>query len=237
MTDPSRLSTVGHELLDDPGADPALVRESLRHLARSNAWFGGLAAARTGIERVITGWRGDRLALLDVGTGAGDIPRALGTVFAARGIRLASVGIDRHRAAAPLARAAGVPTIVADGFHLPFADRSVDVVLVSQVAHHFSPAGVVSLAREVSRVARIGVVIADLTRSRLAQVGFGLGSRILGFDRVTRIDGITSLARGFRPGELGALLDQAGVRATISTHLGSRIVATWGTPSVAGSAP
>ena len=223
-------SPIGHELLDDPGADPAVVRESLHHLARSNAWFGGLAAARAGIDRLLAGRRPDRLSLLDVGTGGGDIPGALGRILGRRRIALAPIGIDRHPAAAPLAAARGVPTAVGDAFALPFADRSIDVVLISQVAHHFSADGVRALAREASRVARLGVVLADLTRSRLAQVGFRLGSRLLGFDRVSRLDGITSLARGFRPAELTALLAGAGIAATVTTHLGSRIVATWAPP-------
>ena len=37
-------SPVGTELLDDPGADPAVVAESLRNISRSNRWFGGAAA-------------------------------------------------------------------------------------------------------------------------------------------------------------------------------------------------
>ncbi len=227
---PAHLSPIGHELLDDPGADPAVVRESLHHLARSNAWFGGLAAARAGLDRLLSGRRPDRLSLLDIGTGSGDIPRALGRILARRRIAVAAIGIDRHPAAAPLAAANGVPTAVGDGFDLPFPDRSIDVVLISQVAHHFSADGVRALAREASRVARLGVVLADLNRSRLAQFGFQLGSRLLGFDRVTRLDGVTSLARGFRPAQLTALLASAGVVATVTTHLGSRIVATWPTP-------
>ena len=33
---PLELSQVGIELLDDPGADPAIVTTSLRNIARSN---------------------------------------------------------------------------------------------------------------------------------------------------------------------------------------------------------
>ena len=224
MAPDAPLSKIGHELLDDPAADPAVVRESLHHLARSNAWFGGLAAVRAGLRRLLGGEPLERLTLLDVGTGKGDIPRALEVDFAVR-----PLGIDRHRAAARLATANGVPTAVADGRSLPFGSRAVDVVLVSQLAHHFSPEGIVALVREVSRVARLGVVLADLARSRLAQVGFHLGSFVLGFDRVTRADGITSLKRGFRPAELARLVEEAGFAATVTSHWGARLVATWHT--------
>jgi SAM-dependent methyltransferase len=223
-------SPIGRELLDDPAADPALVRESLHHLARSNAWFGGLAAARAGVRRLLATHPDRVVTLLDVGTGPGDIPLGLGRWLSGRGTTLRSFGIDRHPAAAALAQAGGVPTVVADGFRLPFADARFDLVMVSQLAHHFSRDGVVALLREATRVARVGVVLADLRRSQLAQLGFRIGSRLLGFDPVTRADGVTSLARGFVRRELVRLLISAGFNPTVTTHLGARIVATWSVP-------
>lgn len=225
------LSPVGRELLDDPDADPAVVRESLHHLARSNAWFGGRRAAWIGLRRLLDDRPLSRVRLLDVGTGAGDLPLALGRALARRGMALAPLGVDRHHAAAALASAHGVPTAVADCLALPFADRSVDIVLISQVAHHLSDAAVTALAREASRVAGHGVVVADLTRSGPARLGFRVASRLLGFDPVTRADGLTSLDRGFSTARLSALLAAAGVHPVITRHPGARIVATWSTSS------
>lgn len=216
-------------MLDDPAADPATVRSSLHHLARSNAWFGGYWAARGGLRRLLAGRRPAGLRLLDVGTGHGDIPRRLAAWGRARGIRIGALGIDLHPAAAALATRSGVPSAVADAFRLPLPDRAVDVVLLSQVCHHFTAAGVLALAREASRVARLGVVIADLERARWARWAFDLGARLLRFDRVTRVDGITSLARGYRPAELRALLAEGGFQATVSTYPGARVVAVWST--------
>ncbi len=216
-------------MFDDPAADPAQVRESLHHLARSNAWFGGFQAAREGLKRLLAGRTPERLTLLDIGTGHGDIPRRLAAWGRSRGMVVEALGVDVHPAAAALATRSGVATAVADAFALPLKDRAVDVVMLSQVCHHFAPAGVVALAREASRVARIGVVIADLKRSWLAQWGFEIGARLLRFDRVTRIDGITSLARGFRSHELSDLLRQGGFPSSVTTHPGARVVAVWST--------
>ncbi len=226
---PEYPSAVGRELLDDPAADPALVRASLHHLARSNAWFGGYWAARAGLARLLGARRPARLTLIDVGTGHGDIPRRLAGWCRRRGIGLATLGVDLHPTAAALATRAGVPTAVADAFQLPLPDHSVDVVLMSQVCHHFAGPGVLALAREASRVARVGVVIADLKRSRWARWGFDIGAHLLRFDRITRVDGITSLARGFRPTALSRLLREGGFPNTVSTHPGARVVAVWST--------
>lgn len=227
----SLQSTIGTELLDDRAADPALVRESLRHLARSNRWFGGVWAARAGVRRLLGSSRPKQLRLFDIGTGQGDIPLAMAGWLGRLGVSLRTTGIDFHRAAAPLARAHGVTVAVADAFQLPFADRAFDIVMMSQFVHHFSAEGIIRLCREASRTARLGVVIADLRRTVWAATAFGLASRVLGFDHYTRVDGITSLHRGFRLGELGQAIQAAGFRPTVTAELGARVVATWKTES------
>lgn len=222
------LSPVGHELLDDPGADPAAVAESLRHIARANRWLGGAGAARYGLLRLLRGVpRGARLTLLDLGTGAGDLPRAAVGWAARRGITLVPVGVERSRVAAGLARGAGVPTAVACVSALPVAPKSVDLVLASQLAHHLAPETLVRLAREWTGLARVGVAVADLRRSRVAALGFPVAGRVLGFDGNTLRDGVTSIRRGFRAAELRGLLAAAGVRAEVRARPGWRLVATW----------
>jgi hypothetical protein len=73
------------------------------------------------------------------------------------------------------------------------------------------------------------VVISDLHRSRAAALGFGLGSRILGFDPVTIADGLTSIRRGYSVSELAALLASAGIRGEVAHRPFARVVATWRT--------
>ncbi len=226
----THTSAIGRELLDDPAADPAMVAESLRNIARSNQLFGGVAAAQFGVLRLLARYPVTSVSMLDVGTGLGDLPRALTASLARRGVRLAAIGLELNPTAAVLATRGGIATLRGNGLQLPLADRSVDVVLLSQVAHHLTPVGVRQLATEATRVARLGVVIADLRRSRLAQIGFGLAARVLGFDRATVADGVTSLRRGYRAMELEALLASAGIRAECGYRPGSRVVATWSAP-------
>jgi hypothetical protein len=103
----------------------------------------------------------------------------------------------------------------------------VDLVLVSQVLHHLAPASAVRLLRDCDRLARVGVVVADLRRARLAAPLFRLGGRVLRFDPVTMVDGVTSIQRGYTPSELLALLRQAGVEGRVARRPGYRLVGTW----------
>ncbi len=173
------------------------------------------------------------LRVLDVGTGLGDVPAGLVPWAARRGVTLLPVGLERSRVAARLGRGR-LPTVVGCAGALPFAPRSVDVVLVSQVAHHFAADAVVALLRAADRVARRGVVVADLRRSALARLLFRAGAGLLRFDATTRADGETSIRRGYARAELAALLARAGIAGRVERRPGFRLVAWWRT---AGAAP
>jgi SAM-dependent methyltransferase len=222
------ITSIGAELLDDPAANPAAVAESLRNIARANRWFGGAAAVRCGLRRTLGDVPpGTTLSLLDLGTGLGDLPTAAVRWGLGRGIRVVPVGVELSRIAATLARGSGVPTALACAGAPPIRDKSVDVVLVSQVAHHLTAASVVHLLRTCDRLARQAVIVADLRRGRLAPAAFWCGARLLGFDRVTLADGITSLRRGFTRKELRRLMARAGIEGRVDQRPGYRLVATW----------
>ena len=224
------ISTLGTELLDDPGADPAAVTLSLRNVARANRWFGGAAAVRHGLRGLFRSVAPGRpLTLLDLGTGAGDLPRRAMRWARSEGHALRPLGLELSRPAAALARSAGVPCAVASAGAPPLREKSVDLVLVSQLAHHFTRESVVRLFRTCDALARVGVVVADLRRARLAPIAFRVGATALGFDSITIADGITSIRRGYTSDELRELLAEAGVRARVSRRPGYRLVATWRT--------
>jgi hypothetical protein len=125
--EPLAITSVGTELLDHPAAaDPAVVAESLRNIARSNRWFGGARAVRHGLARRLAGApRSRALTLLDVGTGAGDLPGDAVRWGSRRGYRIVPIAIERSRVAAGLARAGGCPCAVADAGSL--REKSVDL--------------------------------------------------------------------------------------------------------------
>ncbi|MEO8294451.1 MAG: methyltransferase domain-containing protein [Gemmatimonadota bacterium] len=219
---------LGAELLDDPDADPAIVRRSLGHITRANRWFGGSAAFKFGLGRVLAGLPpGRTLSIFDVGTGAGDLPMAGAAWARTRGFTLRPLGLDRSYPAAHLARENGVMAIVGCAGTLPLKDRSVDIVLVSQVIHHLQQDAAVRLILECNRVARTGVIVSDLERARLAMAGFWIGSRLLNFDQTTRIDGITSVRRGYSPGEFRDLFARAGMPAQTWRRPAFRLLAVW----------
>ena len=226
----------GIELLDDPAADAELATRSLRDVALANKWFGGTAAVLASLEPALrAAHQGDDgigsdpvLTLLDVGTGAGDIPERARALAAQHGIRLDTIGIDRTLPVARSAAGRAGTVCVADARSLPFRDHSIDVVTCSQVLHHFEDHEAMLLLREMHRVARRLVIVADLRRSWAAAAGIWASSFPLGFHPVSRHDGVLSVLRGYRRAELAALVHAAvGTVPTVRDRIGFRVTAAW----------
>lgn len=227
------LPPSGNEALDSPRCDPAVARATLRDIALANKLFGGRSAVAYGLRRLVAGQRSPRtLVLLDLGAGMGDVTQWIAQrASAQRSIYIQPVALDWHGEAARLCRAQGLPTIVGDVRHLPIRPAAVDVVVASQVLHHFPRETVVRLLGQFDRLARVGVVIADLEPRAFATVGLWVASFALAFHRASRRDGVTSVRRGFTVEELGGLLQEAGLEATVHRRPGYRVVAVWETQS------
>lgn len=201
----------------------------LREIAIANRLFGGRRTAWRGLLRFVDGATTE-LALLDIGTGAGDLPHDLTHRAARRGIALHPIGLERIPAAARLAHASGLATMLACGATLPLADRSVDVVLLSQLVHHLDDASAIRMLAEATRVARRGVIVADLRPSAASAWAYRAAGRVLGFHRATIDDGVVSLGRGRDAETLVPLALAAGGRAVQGTDLPlARVLVTWET--------
>jgi SAM-dependent methyltransferase len=240
----------GIEILDDPSQDPALAVRSLRDVALANRLFGGRRAVLRALERLFQRGLAERehadralrrrtptskitLTLLDVGTGLGDIPSAAMDQAHAMGFRLDTIGMEISPEIARAAEPSCTWAMVGDAMRLPFADRSIDFVTLSQVLHHFDGAAADALLRECSRVARVGVVVGELRRSWFAVAGLWASSFVLGFHPVSRHDGIVSILRGYTVSELRQLVRRAtGARVSVRRQFGWRVTASWASNSV-----
>lgn len=224
LTPPRRR---GVEILDSPDVDPAIVTRSLADVARANALFGGISSAVDEIRDALGELPNDA-TLLDVGTGLGDIPCRARAIAKKNGITLRTIGLDAARELAVASRSSVTHSVCADALHLPFADNSIDIVMCSQVLHHFSGIDALKLLREMDRVARRRVIVSDIRRSWLAAAGIWIVSFPLRFHAVSRHDGVVSVMRGFTPNELVDTVHQAVARRpSARRRRGFRVTTSW----------
>lgn len=214
------------EYLDGP-LDHDILQGNLSDLTRLNRWLGGVALSRRALIALATGfhsrplagrvdWRERTLRLLDVGTGAADIPDALLAWTARRGLKLQIEAIDERHEILDVAfeRVGDRPELRLDhttGDRLAYETATFDVAHASLVLHHLEPAAATRLLREMSRVARLGVIVNDLERSRLAWAGAWLLTRVVSRNRYTRHDAPLSVRRAYTPTEIAQLATQAGL--------------------------
>ena len=221
----------GRELMDEPGQDRAQLARSLADLRGVNRWLGGTRVVLHHLADIVSRHPRRRYRIVDLATGSGDIPLHVAAWARGRGLDVEIVATDNHEttlalAAEHTAADPAVRTEMADALALPFADASFDVVLLSTALHHFDDdRDCVRVLREMSRVARIGMIVNDLARSRTALAGARLlAATVWRAHPVTAHDGPLSVRRAFTPDELRALAARAALpNARVTAHVPFRV--------------
>jgi len=220
----------GIELLDDPNTPAEVTTRSMADVERSNFLLGGVRAALAELQPVFAELPKCAM-LLDVGTGTADIPAAARGAAARHGVTLRTIGFDISPVLVERFRRRNDYSVRGDALKLPFADDSIDIVMCSQVLHHFREDDARRLIAEMNRVARTRVVISDLRRSLIAAGGLWLASFLLNFHSVSRHDGVVSIMRGFLPDELAQLVKSVTSREEVVRRRPAFRVTTSWTPA------
>ena len=169
-------------------------------------------------------------SVLDVAAGSGAL---LGVIadFAHKTHRnVTLVGLDLNKLSvseiANEARAhPEITPLRGDALSLPFADASFDYSICSLFTHHLTDHQIVPVLREMSRVARRGILVIDLERSVKAWVLYQLFCTAFRISPLVRQDGSLSIRKGFLRDELRGFGENARLsNITIERHSPYRVV-------------
>jgi 2-polyprenyl-3-methyl-5-hydroxy-6-metoxy-1,4-benzoquinol methylase len=200
------------ELMDDPALDAGTYRAVLHDLARVNRTTFAYRPTLDFLSRAVG--RRKTLRLLDVGFGDGDMLRRIARWAAGRGIAAELTGIDlnpRSVAAALETPSRGRPIRYLAGDYAGLAGEGFDCVISSLVAHHMSHDQLIAFLRFMDRESALGWFVNDLHRHGFAHASFPLLASLMGWHRIVRLDGATSIARSYRPREWPPILAEAGI--------------------------
>lgn len=225
------------ERLDAGSYDRAEMQENLADLRFFNRRAGGVRLVIREVARLIdrAGPSGE-VTVLDVATGTADLPAALAAWGAARGIAIRALAADLSADVMGEARrwlrledGAGAPRLLrADARRLPFADGAVDIAFCSTFLHHLDGSDAVEALREMKRVSRRGLVVADLRRSSSAYAAVWVLSRATTRNRLTREDALASVRRSFTRNELAEAARAAGLAGAELRRVGlARQILHW----------
>jgi 2-polyprenyl-3-methyl-5-hydroxy-6-metoxy-1,4-benzoquinol methylase len=205
------------EEMDDDGLPPEAHARALAGLARLNRLSFGSYSIWSALHAAgaFTVGNSRPIRVLDVATGGGDGPVALGLRARRLGIPLEIIGVDRSPFALGTARE------LADRHGLSARWVCLDVtrdpippaewITSSLFLHHLTDAQVVSLLRAMADAAVHGIIINDLERSALNRGLVWLGARLVSRSPVVHRDSDRSVRAGFTLQEAAHLAEAAGL--------------------------
>lgn len=221
------------EIMDDPGLDAAVHALALVALTRINR-----VSRSTGIL-----WRAIRtfaahappatLRLLDVATGAGDVPIELWSRARRAGLRLAIDACDVSSTALAYARqkAAGVGADIRffplDVLHEPIPG-SYDIITCSLFLHHLDERQAATLLHDMASATSRLLLVNDLHRRRTSLMAVCLATRLLVRSPVVRTDALRSIRAAYTRAELRALAVAGGLPdARVASRWPARLSLEW----------
>ena len=212
------------EHFDNPANSHVEMAALHRQLGRLNRFFRFARPFQLFLPPLIGAEQCRRLEVLDVGAGTGELGRELTCWAAGRGWTWCVTALDINQRGLGIGE--GDRRVVGSALALPFADKSFDCVIASQMTHHLaSDFEVVQHFREAWRVSRQAVFFSDIHRHPAIYFMVWCVALFAGCSARLRSDGATSVARGFRVGEFEALAREAGIAAPqASVYCGARIL-------------
>lgn len=206
---------IAEERMDAEDLSAADYAAVIGDLAKVNWWT---MAARPTLSFVKRATKDRPFRLLDVGFGHGDMLRRIARWAEKRGQTCELVGVDLNPRSEPTARAATprrLPIRYVTGDYVELAGEPWDLIVSSLVAHHMTHDQLVAFLRFMDATARMGWLVNDLHRHRLAHSGFPILAAAMRWHPIVKADGTLSIARSYRPGEWPPILEEAGVSARV----------------------
>jgi SAM-dependent methyltransferase len=158
---------------------------------------------------------GRPLEVVDVGSGYGDMLRAIDGWAVRRGVRVSLTGVDlnpwsRQAATAATESSRPIRWVTADAFAYE-PEAGIDVVVSSLFTHHLPDPLVVRFLCWMEATARRGWFINDLHRHPVPYHFFRRFARAARFHRFVQHDGPVSVARAFVRSDWDRLLAEAAI--------------------------
>lgn len=221
------------EEMDDPSLDASLHFQALGGLARINCWSRSANIVWAPIQALArqTGERSFRI--LDIATGAGDIPIALWKKSRREGLHLEIHGCDKSPQAIEYAHSQAQD----NGAPVHFYRRDIlkeeippgyDILMSSLFFHHLKSEEASELLRRMAEAARKMILINDLARSTSGLILAYLGTRLLTRSKVVHTDGVRSVQAAFNLREIHGLVQTAKLeKISVKRRWPSRFLLSW----------
>jgi SAM-dependent methyltransferase len=218
------------ELMDTETVTFEDFRACLKQLAHDNTLMGGYRPTLTYLERLRRDGRLNTfhpIRIVDIGSGYGDMLRAIDRWAEARGVAVTLEGVDINPWSAKAAEEVTAPDrpirYVTQNLFDYQPHGGIDIIVSSLFTHHLPDPMLIQFLRWMETNARVAWLINDLHRHALPYWSLKLGFRVLGRHRFMQHDGPVSVANAFQRHDWERLIAGAGLDR-------SKIDVTWCVP-------
>jgi len=195
------------EIMDDLGYNGPILLDSLDKISKINQWLGGNIVVINGLKKALENHpKNEPITIVDLGCGSGDILREVSRFGKKNGYQFRLIGLDANQHTIDYAYTLSeaydnIEFKVIDVFSKAFNEVDYDLALSTLFFHHFKERELVSFLQPVLEKAKLGIVVNDLHRHKLAYYLFKVLCLTIKNKTVIE-DGLTSVLRGFKREEL-----------------------------------
>ena len=202
------------ELMDCPDINWNEHREALQDLERINSF----SLASEPIWQAILKYtdRKNKYKILDIATGAGDLPVMLAGKAKQQGFHFEIHGCDKSMQAIQYAH----QKAKAKGMKIHFFELDIkkekipsgyDILINALFLHHLTEEETVEFIRNLKSANPKMIILDDLSRSHSGFFLAYVGTRFLSHSKVVHYDGPQSVRAAYRVSEISELAEQAGL--------------------------
>ena len=209
----TKYRSEAEEIMDDLDYNGPILHDALDKLAKINQWLGGNIVTINGLKKALKQHtKTETITIIDLGCGGGDILRAVSLFGKKNNYKFKLIGIDANPHTVNYANKLSqnydnVEFQEIDIFSEAFNNLEYDLVLTTLFLHHFKEDQLVSFLKPVLEKAKLGIVVNDLHRHKLAYYLFKLLCTTIKNKTIVE-DGLTSVLRGFKRNELIAISEK-----------------------------
>lgn len=209
------------EIMDDFTLEGKALRTNLDILASINKWLGGNQVSLDGVQKLIKKLPKDKeLVIVDLGCGNGDMLRRVSKLGKKLGYQFRLIGIDANKDSIQYATllSLGYNNITYHQMNIfseKFKELTYDIALSTLFLHHLNNEEIIDKLSLLNKQARVGIVVNDLHRNKLAYFLFNVISFFIN-NKIIRNDGLVSIRRGFKKRELINFANQLQIKSDIN---------------------
>ena len=206
------------EIMDDFLLKGTELKEALDKIASINQLLGGNKLTLQGIKLLVSAIEKNKeITIIDVGCGNGDMLRCIADYGLKNNYNFKLIGIDANEFTINHAidlskKYNNISFRTLDIFDTSFNEVTYDIALCTLTLHHFNEADILYLLQVFINNSKVGFVINDLHRSKIAYRLFQLVCAVFKLNKMSRQDGLTSILRGFNKKELINFAQQLNIK-------------------------